>query len=73
MQVPAPSTVTWIVQTTAFRKIREVTVTVTDRYTISWDLKDKDGEFVANGLYYLQVRISGPKPLTKLLKVMILR
>jgi len=46
---------------------------VSGSYTINWNLKDSSGAQVANGLYYIRVQVAGIEPLTKILKVMVLR
>jgi hypothetical protein len=51
-------TVTWSVYTTANRKVFSQTMQMNGDRTASWDLKDKEGNLVAAGLYYLRVNTS---------------
>jgi hypothetical protein len=73
VQVPGPSTVTLDVFTLAFRKIYSQATQVTGSENLQWDLKDVSGVQVANGLYYVRIRVSGSQSTTKILKVLILR
>jgi hypothetical protein len=69
---PPGSTVTWAVYTTAFRKINGGSSASGGAGTFQWDLKDSTGALVANGLYYIRVEITGPKPLVEVLKVLVI-
>lgn len=71
--VPRPSTITYDVFTTAFRKIAGGVSTTSTTANIQWDLRDSSGAYVANGLYYLRVSVTGPQPVVKILKVMVVR
>ncbi len=57
----------------AFRKIDHGSQTVSGTTTLVWDLRDKNDSLVANGLYYIRVRVTGPITTTKILKVLVLR
>jgi hypothetical protein len=70
---PGAATVDWAVLTTNFRKICEYSTTLTGSGTIHWDLRDRYGDPVANGLYYIRVKVSGSSPLERILKVMVLK
>ena len=70
----AAGTVNVDVFTTAFRRVDEFPQQLPEgKSTIQWDLKDKFGNPVANGLYYLRVQVTGAQGLTKILKVLVLR
>jgi hypothetical protein len=71
--VPGTADVNWDVETVSFRKICEYKTSVTGSDTLRWDLKDKYGSQVANGLYYIRVQVAGAQPLARILKVMVLR
>jgi hypothetical protein len=71
--VSNPSTLKWAVFTTAFRKVFEDSLPVNSAGTVVWNLNDKGGTPVANGLYYLRAEISGSGSETKILKVLIIR
>ena len=73
VEVPVVSTVDWAIYTLNFRKICQGSTVVSDRGEIQWDLKDKTGSQVANGLYYFRVEVKGPKPLVRTLKVLVVR
>lgn len=47
----------WGVYTPAFRKIFEGTAEPTGKAVFHWDLRDRFGTPVANGLYYLRIRV----------------
>ena len=68
-----PSTVKWTVYSLAFRKIRGNETSMDGTGTIEWDLQDKDGNLVSNGLYYLRVQVGDDKTTDKIFKVLILR
>jgi hypothetical protein len=73
VQVPGPSTVTMDIFTTAFRKIATQSIQVAGSSAVSWDMRDKWGTPVADGLYYLRIHVTGPQHLTKIFKVLITR
>ncbi len=73
VQSPPGSVFTWDVFTVAFRKIDHGSQTVSGTTTLVWDLRDKNDSLVANGLYYIRVRVTGPITTTKILKVLVLR
>jgi hypothetical protein len=64
--------VKWKVFTVALRKIFEDNLQVTSTDTLIWNLKDRWGTPVANGLYFLKVDIEGSQPMTKILKVIVI-
>jgi hypothetical protein len=73
IQVPLPASVTMDIFTVAFRKIASQTTPVTGAQFLQWNLKDYMGNPAANGLYYVRITITGNAPVTKLLKILILR
>ena len=73
IKVPGPSTVQWSVFTVNFRKIvSSEKIEVDSSKTLSWNLKDKNGVRVADGLYYVRIEIQGPQPLVKVFKILVL-
>jgi hypothetical protein len=72
--VPSASTVSWDVFTLAFRKIYgSGSQSIAYKATYSWNLQDKDGHPVANGLYYIRVTVVNlDVGLPKVLKVLVL-
>jgi hypothetical protein len=73
IEVPGPSTVKWAVYTLAFRKVYGGSFTVNSTMTWMWDLKDKKGIQVSNGLYYVRLEITGAQSLNKTLKLLVIR
>jgi endo-1,4-beta-D-glucanase Y len=73
VQVPDQSTVTLDVFTLAFRKIYDETKPIYGSQNLYWNLKDRTGIQVADGLYYVRVHVAGSKSSMKILKVLILR
>jgi len=74
VQVVNPSRVTWKIFTTSFRMIYSNQQTVANLETLSWNLLDKNGGAVANGLYYIQVNVAdGPTTTQQILKVIVLK
>ena len=72
--VPTGSTARWVVFTTGFRKIYENTQSVSGNYgKLPWNLRDAWGTAVANGLYYIQVQVTGPTVGSRVLKVMVVK
>jgi hypothetical protein len=77
---PGAATIQMDVFTTAFRKISEHTFlagggsgplgTVT---AVQWDIRDKIGMNVADGLYYVRIQVSGRQDSVKIFKVLVLR
>jgi hypothetical protein len=77
---PGSATIQMEVFTTAFRKISEHTFmagggngplgTVT---AVQWDIRDKMGMNVADGLYYVRVQVIGRQDAVKIFKVLVLR
>ena len=72
VSTPGPATAEWSVFTLNFRKIISGRVAVNGTGTIQWDLKDKNGVRVADGLYYIRVEIHGSPALTKVYKILVL-
>ena len=77
---PGSATIVMDVFTMAFRKIAEQTTLATAASpgfgtvtTLEWDLKDKMGMPIANGLYYVRIHITGAQESTKTLKVLVIR
>ena len=71
---PTGSTATWTVYTLGFRKIHEQSQPIPGNDGIlSWDLLDKWGAPVANGLYYIRVQVAGQDSVTKIVKVLVTR
>ena len=74
IEAPTGSAINWNIFTTTSRKIMSGSRIVFGDTTLTWNQTDKNGIQVANGLYYLQVKVtSGETSLTKILKVLILR
>ncbi len=74
IQAAAGCSVECKVYTTAFRKIRDFTRPMTaDAYHLTWDLDDNWQAPVANGLYYMEVEVTGPVQMSKLFKVLVAR
>jgi hypothetical protein len=75
--VPGTSTIEMDVFTTAFRKISSNTTMVYGgagtTTTLQWDLKDKMGNPIADGLYYVRVHVTGVQQSVKIFKVLVLR
>lgn len=63
----------WSVFTAAFRKVVGGSVSINETGMIQWNLRDRMGEPVSSGLYYLRVEVVGKQSLTKILKVLVLR
>ena len=72
IDVPGPSTVQWSVFTLSFRKIIGGEVSINGTGAVVWDLKDKSGTKVADGIYYLRIEVQGPQPTVKIFKILIL-
>jgi uncharacterized repeat protein (TIGR01451 family) len=71
--VPGASDVEMTVYTTAFRKIYDKKIQVVDSTILTWDLRDQWGTPIANGLYYVRIRVTGPASTTKFSKVLVNR
>jgi len=77
---PGAATIEMDIFSTAFRKVIEHTIqaaggngplgTVT---RVQWDLRDRMGVKVADGLYYVRIHVSGAKTFNKIYKVLVLR
>jgi hypothetical protein len=73
VQGPPGTTVTWDVFTTAFRKVAGGSQGVSGNATLSWNLTDKAGNRVSDGLYYLRVKaVVGQVSTAKILKLIVL-
>ena len=73
VEVPTTSTVTMDVFTLAFRKIVSQTMVMTGIEAFQWDLRDRMGVPVANGLYYVRIRVTGLVSAQQILKIMVLK
>jgi hypothetical protein len=73
IDVPGPSSVQWSVFTLSFRKIIGGQVSINSTGSVVWDLRDKSGAKVADGLYYLRIEVEGPQPTVKVFKILILQ
>jgi hypothetical protein len=77
---PGSATIQMDVFTTSFRKIAEHTFgagagngvfgTVT---AVQWNLRDRLGLAVADGLYYVRIHVTGSQETVKIFKVLVLR
>ena len=73
VQADGKTTIETDIFTVAFRKVAWNTQYVSSTTTVTWNLKDHWNKPVADGLYYLRVRVmSGRTIVTKILKVLIL-
>lgn len=71
---PSPCVIHMEVFTTAFRKISEHDFTPTGvTTTVLWDLNDRIGVPVADGLYYVRIRVTGGSTFSTVLKVLVLK
>ena len=80
MTTPGAATIQMEVFTTAFRKISEHTFIASGGNgplglvtALQWDLRDKMGMNVADGLYYVRVQVTGRQNAVKIFKVLVLR
>jgi hypothetical protein len=74
VQCPPGSNLAWDVFTTSFRKVTGGSQPLSGNTAITWYLSDKTGGIVANGLYYIRVKVvTGNSTKTQILKVIILR
>jgi len=73
IQTPDQATVMLEVFTLAFRRIYDETIPVYGSQNLYWDLKDRTGTQVADGLYYVRVHVGSTPASTKIFKVLILR
>jgi hypothetical protein len=75
--MPGSGTIEMDVFTTAMRKIAEHATVVNGAggtvTSVQWDLRDKTGMPIANGLYYLRLQVSGAQASTKIFKVIVVR
>jgi hypothetical protein len=71
---PSGSKVAWDVFTTAFRKIAGGSQPVNGVTPVDWYLQGQGTELVANGLYYIRVKVTSVNSsTTKILKVLVIR
>jgi hypothetical protein len=73
ISIQGPSQVKWAVYTTAFRKVRDGSKSLNSSDNLNWDLRDRFGARVANGLYYIRVNVEGSVKMDKVLKVLVIR
>jgi hypothetical protein len=73
VSTPEQSSVTMEIYTLTFRKIKSQEDTIYGSQNLRWDLKDDAGVQVANGVYYVRIKVAGNKPVTKFDKILILR
>jgi hypothetical protein len=74
VSVPALTTLTWEVFTTAYRKVAGGSQSVIGNSTFSWNLADRGGSTVSNGLYYLRLTALAVGGKTvKIYKILVLR
>lgn len=73
LEIPGTERVQWSVFTLSFRKILGGEKSITGTGSIEWDLTDKSGSRVADGLYYLRLEVSGIQPTVKIFKIIVLR
>jgi len=61
--------------TTAFRRVADFSEqrVPEGKTTLQWDLKDKYGNPVSNGLYYLRVQVKGAQSVTRVFKILVIR
>jgi len=67
---------TWRVElsvfTSGYRKIRQEILTVNGNTTLAWDLRDRQGSLVANGIYFVRLKASyGSQTITRIFKVIV--
>lgn len=66
--------VKWSIITMSHRKVLERVVDINGPTTLTWDLKDQKGGFVADGLYYLRLEVGDMAGKTgKIWKVLVAR
>ncbi len=73
VQTPGNAVLSFDIFTTAFRKIGGGSSPISGKVTLSWNLRDQEDLPVANGLYYLRVRVKGSQSFSQILKVLVLR
>jgi hypothetical protein len=74
VQSPPGTVLTWDIFTTVLRKVGGGALAVSGNATINWNLTDRGGSPVANGLYYIRVKsVTGNATKVKILKVLICR
>ena len=73
IQTPGLAKVQWSVFTSSFRKIIGGEISVNGTGLIQWDLRDRSGSKVADGLYYVRIEVDGNGYLSKVWKVLVLK
>jgi hypothetical protein len=66
-----PQEVDWEVFTSGYRKIYGETIQVSGPKTAVWNLRDKKGRIVSNGLYFIRVLSGNAEP--AILRILIQR
>ena len=69
--LPKSSWVQIDIYTLAFRRIRSEGRQMSGADGFTWDLTDKEGTAVSNGLYYIRVQVGNKQPVTKNFKVIV--
>ncbi len=74
VSMPALTTLTWEVFTTAYRKVGGGSQSVIGNSTFTWNLADGGGSTVSDGLYYLRLTaLAGGGKTVKIYKILVLR
>ncbi len=75
VELPSASQVSWAVYTVSFRKVASGVFAGSGSGLVKWqwDLRDKSGQTVSDGLYYVRLDTSGPPDSKHLFKVVVLR
>ncbi len=74
VQAPGPMAIKWKIYTLSFRQILEGDPAPSATAQLVWNLTDKAGATVSNGLYYWMVEVTGNGSTTrKVYKVLVLR
>ncbi len=74
IQSPPGANLTWAVFTIAFRKVNEGFQPVSGSNFLTWNLEDKGGVPVADGLYYIRVKaVAGNSTTIKIFKILVFR
>jgi hypothetical protein len=73
VEIAKTATIKLTVFSTSFRKVANSEIIMTQSGNIQWNLRDVEGNPVADGLYYLRVEVMGTGSAGTVLKVLILR
>ncbi len=74
VSAPSPITFTWEVFSLAFRKVAGGSQSVFGNNAFAWNLSDKGGHSVSNGVYYLKLTAqAGGTQTVKIYKILVLR